>query len=84
MENDSIKISEATAFEPGKKYLIKITPKDSLSKEEVFKLLVSIKEMFDSKGIDAMVYPSNVCEIEAVEIGVKDKRIGGFGSTDEK
>lgn len=72
MENDLIKNIEATAFEPGKKYLIKVTLKDLIPKEEFHNLLVSIKKLFDSIGIDVILYPSDVCEIEAVEIKEKE------------
>ena len=72
MENDLIKVIEATAFEPGKKYLIKVAFKDLIPKEACHNLLAFIKKFFDSKGIDAIFYPSDVCEIEAVEIKEKE------------
>ena len=61
-----IKIVNATAFEKGKTYLIKIDLGDTPT-EHVSELLKAIQGLFDERGIDVILYINSI-EIEAVEI----------------
>lgn len=66
LENEVIKIIDATAFEKDKTYLIKIDCGD-LTTEACERTLQSIRDIFSNKGIDVIVYPNRI-KIEAAEI----------------
>ena len=61
-----VKIINATAFEKDKTYLINVDCGD-IPKESTMMLLQHIREIFNNKGIDVIIWDNHI-KIEAIEI----------------
>ena len=67
-KQEVVEIINATAFEKGKTYLIKVGFEYSPPRDKMLDTLNYLHRKFEEMGVDVLLYPSPAMTIEAIEI----------------